>query len=117
MLNLDEIDSTINELENGPTTFDACAKLASLYAVREHLATNAVEIELNDILPQYKVYCEVKRKYQLNQLTDTAVYNAMEDVCREITEFIQTLYSSTDTQRERDSISKLCKTLNLQYGN
>ena len=36
MLNIAEIENTIQELENGNTTFDSCIKLASLYIVREH---------------------------------------------------------------------------------
>lgn len=37
MLNLQEIDEAIAELEAGKTSFSACAKLADLYAVKEHI--------------------------------------------------------------------------------
>ena len=117
MLNLQEINETIEQLENGATTFDTCSKLASLYIVRDNLTKtqepvyNKVETELNDILPQYRMYCEVKRKYQLKELTDQAVYLAMQDVCTEIREFIQTLYSSTDTPQEREMIRNLINQL------
>ena len=121
MLNLDEINNTIEALENSSTTFETCSKLASLYIVRDKLQ-NAVqreidasesklndrtERELSDILPQYKNYCEIKRKYQLNEVTEKAVYVSMADVCKEIKEFMQTLYSSTDTPKEREMIKNL----------
>lgn len=113
MLNLEEINEAIYQLENGSTTYDTCSKLASLYIVKDKLINplpsmvDRVETELNDILPQYKMYCTVKRKYQLNELTEKAVYLAMQDVCTEIKEFIQTLYSGTDTQEERNMIKEL----------
>lgn len=114
MLNIEEIDNTIEELENGATTFDNCMKLASLYIVKEHnstpaqtMVTGTVEGELNDILPQYRIYCATKRRYQLNELSDKAVQSAMKDLCTEIKEFIHVLYSSTDTPQEREQIRDL----------
>lgn len=121
MLNLDEIQNTIEELENGATTFENCRNLASLYIVdkiyreRHEKQTNAVSddvaTELGDILPQYHLYCEVKRKYQLHELTREAVVLAISDVCIEIKEFIQSLYSHTDMPEERDQLKKLVKDL------
>ena len=37
MLNLQEIENTIEELEQGATTFDTCLKLSALYIVRDHI--------------------------------------------------------------------------------
>lgn len=113
MLNLDEINNTIAELENGNTTFDTCSKLASLYVVRDKLMTGEtkVEKELNDILPQYKAYCEVKKKYQQYELPEIAIQAAMKDVCIEIKEFIYTLYSGTDTVEERKQLKEMLKDL------
>lgn len=104
MLNLEEINNTIEELENGSTTFDTCSKLASLYIVRDKLATTNVEEELNDILPQYRIYCNIKRKYQMGEVTEQTLYNSLTAVCKEINEFLHILYVSTDTQYERDMI-------------
>ena len=114
---MEEINNTIENLENSSTTFDNCMKLASLYIVRtEHQKAitdvgKQVESELNDILPQYRLYCQVKRKYQLHELPDTSVQLAMKDVCREIQEFIHTLYSSTDMPEERELIKNLINNL------
>ena len=117
MLNMEEINNTIEELENSSTTFDNCMKLASLYIVRdEHQKTvtddgKQVESELNDILPQYQIYCNIKRKYQLQELPDTTVQIAMKAVCKEIEEFMHTLYSSTDMPEERELIRNLIHNL------
>lgn len=121
MLDYEEITNTIEELENGETTYDSCIKLASLYIVEEHIksrlnsivdsstsvSNSSVIDELNDILPQYRLYCEVKRKYALNELTSEAVIMSMRDVCGEIYEFLHILYSNTDMQAEREEIKKL----------
>ena len=113
MLNIEEINNTIEELENSDTTFSNCNKLASLYIVREHYQKplkspgTSVEHELSDILPRYKLYCEIKRKYQLHEITQEGVIVAMQNVCKEIKEFMQTLYSSTDMPEERKLIIQL----------
>lgn len=41
--------------------------------------------------------------------TDEAVYIAMSAVCKEIKEFVQTLYSGTDTPKERELIKQMIK--------
>lgn len=113
MINLEEIYNTIAELENGDTTFASCQKLASLYIVRDNLQhpTNQVEHELSDILPQYKEYCNIKRRYQLNEIGAQAVINSLQGVCKEITEFIQMLYGSTDMPDERAMLKEMINSL------
>lgn len=115
MINLNEIEDTIKDIENKNTTLDNCKILADMLII-EHFykaRKSDVETELNDILPQYQKYREIKRKYQLQEVTENAVINAIYNVCREIREFIQTLYSSTDTQAERDAIVSMIKQLNI----
>ena len=65
--------------------------------------------ELSDILPSYLQYINTKRKYQLREISDEAVYINMKALCREIKEFIQTLYSSTDTEKEREILVQTLK--------
>lgn len=107
------IDSTIDELEQGETTFANCEKLASLYIIKEHFKQyplvlrglyDEVEDELNDIAPQYKSYCEIKREYQLGKTTKEAVIKSIKGVCKEIEEFLQILYSNTDMPEEREQL-------------
>lgn len=133
MIDTQILDETIEELERGPISFNLCGKLASLYIVKEHLNTAVnnennrvvareykddkpkteikVENELSDILPQYKKYIEIKRKYQMHNVTEEAVERSILQVCNEIREFIQTLYSSTDLPVERQRIREMLNTL------
>ena len=117
MLDIEEIENTIEELENERTTFENCLKLASLYIIRgEHSKPvydvgNDVQRELNDILPQYKKYVEVKRRYQLGEVTEKAVENMIKNVCIEISEFIHTLYTGTDLPIERFCIKNMLENL------
>ena len=112
MLDLDVINSTIEELENGDTNFTTCQKLSSLYIVRKFYgertnSTHPVESELEDILPQYRKYCKLKREYQLSMATQAQVVDSLKLVCKEIEEFLSTLYSSTDMPEEREIIQNL----------
>lgn len=40
MIDMDEIERAISMWENADTTYSSCAKLADLYAVRDHLINN-----------------------------------------------------------------------------
>ena len=121
MLKLDQINNTIEELEHADTTFDTCFKLASLYIVKEHFeqglkttvddTPEVVEEELNDILPSYRRYCDVKRNWQLHNADKSHVLSEMEKVCQEIQEFIEALYSSTNMVEERDILHNTLKSL------
>ena len=99
-MNMQEVTDTIEELENGSTTYDNCMKLASLYTVRDKFHSDT-EKELNDILPQFKMYVAVKTKYQLGQLKAEDLEFAMRSICRDIEEFIITLYNNTELPEER----------------
>jgi hypothetical protein len=68
---------------------------------------DSLERELNDILPQYKNYCAVKRQYQLGQATDDLVVVSMRQVCKEVKEFLLILYQHTDTKIDRNMIKRM----------
>lgn len=102
-MNLREITDTIEKLENGNTTYDNCIKLSALYTVRDNLKSDT-EKELNDILPQFRMYVAVKRKYQLKELSKDDLIFAMKSMCRDIEEFIDTLYNNTELPEERELI-------------
>lgn len=108
MLDMTMVENTIKELENADTNFSNCEKLASLYIIREYnTITDEVTEELSDILPHYNLYCDRKREYQINKLGEDVVLSALQVLCNEIHEFIQTLYSSTDMVEERALITSL----------
>lgn len=113
MLNLVEIQNTIKELESGETTFATCQKLASLYIVRNFYSPQdsekieEVSTEIDDILPAYQQYCEVKRQFQLQRLPDTSVIAAMRNVCTELRDLVLIIYSNSDMENERQQLRDL----------
>lgn len=114
-MDISEIERTIKQLEGGDTTFESCRKLATLYVVRDNLTTDNVEKELNDILPCYRRYIQIKREYQLGKATDHLLINGMAVVCNEIKEFIESLYHNTELPDERFKIEKTIKELSEKY--
>lgn len=120
MIDIYQIEDTIKEIERkDPLSLFDCQNLASLYTVKDFYlknsnfgnsfnnSENSVQTELNDILPQYKNYCDVKRQYQMGQVSEKAVIQSMDYVCREIKQFLKVLYSSTDTPVEREKIKQM----------
>jgi len=115
------INQAIEDLENDDTTPENVSELAALYICRDNLenrkesTVDTVQSELEDILPYYLKYRTTKRKYQLNQATDGEVLQGIKDVCRELKEFIDTLYSSTDMHRERLTIKRTIRDIYEKY--
>ena len=112
-MDISMINDLIDELENGDTSLSNIRNLSALYNVKSHLlGSNRYDNttkELSDILPSYLQYIDTKRRYQLHEITDELLYINMKELCREIKEFIQALYSGTDTQQERDMLKQMIK--------
>ena len=124
-MDINEIRSTIAELENSDTTYENCHKLASLYVIdtiyskREenaternltHLTANYerdTEKELNDLFPYYEKYAETKRKYCLGYAPESLLQRDMLNLCEEISEFLHILYINTYTDKEREAIKSI----------
>ena len=122
MLDLKLIEATIKELEAEGTNFSNCEKLSHLYICRDNLLKNLepideVQRELDDILPYYTKYKEIKKRSQLNQALDIEVIQGIEDVCKELKEFIEAIYSSTDMNKERVCIKSMISQLSEKYMN
>lgn len=113
--NLAEVNDAIKELQESSLTLSNARNLSALINVRDYLQNvtqsvpDSLERELNDILPQYKEYCAVKRQYQLGRATDDLVVASMRLVCKEVREFLLILYQNTDTQIERNMIKRMLK--------
>jgi hypothetical protein len=110
----------ITELENTLQSFTDLQRLADLYIIKDVQKSRSNSIvdtsnitlqELNDILPQFRNYCMIKKRYQLNELPKQTVVYAMKDVCKELNEFVHILYSNTDMQEEREEIKNLIANL------
>ena len=113
------IDEAIESLEQEDTTVDNVKELSALYICREYLIksspVNISERELSEIFPYYRKYLDIKRRYQLMQTTEGEVIKGIKDVCRELTEFVETMYSGTDMNKERLCIRQMLSALNDKY--
>lgn len=112
-MNIAEVDEAINELQESSLTLSNARNLSALVNVREYLQNaiqskpDSLEAELNDVLPQYKNYCEVKRQYQLKQASEDDIVIALRKVCKEVKEFLLILYQNTDMKIERTMIKNM----------
>ncbi len=114
-MNIQDIQKCIDELERSDTTFVNCQKLASLYIVKKHFEANEPVIrEYKDVLPQYTKYCNIKRDYQLGKVGKDQVVSNTEKVCKEIKEFICTLYAHTDMPEERKELRRMVEQLVME---
>lgn len=115
MLDLNDINATITQLENSSTSFDTCAKLASLYIVRDYMM-DAIENEEKTsddvvLLPRYEKYNDIKNLYHANQATSDAVKAGIADACKEISALVQTMYNNSDLPEERSQIRSMIEEL------
>lgn len=112
-MDINAINDAIQTLESSDTTFDNVQELASLYIVREHLETrlNQVVDGSNDVLPGYKGYCIVKRRYQLGEVTEDTIVPALKIACNEIKGLVDIMYSGTEFHKERRQICDMVQCL------
>ena len=113
-MDIRDINNYIKELEEDIFNFDNIQDLAYLYIIRNNFQKDNVTIELNDILPEYHKYIEVKKKYQLKQVTEEALIDAVKSVCKEIREFVLTIYNNTDMEKERKQIRFIIEDLSTE---
>ena len=110
------INEMIEELEDSDTTYANVADLASLYIVKDNLNyADAVTQELNDILPAYNGYKQIKREYQLGKTDKQKVIDQMKSVCKEISELVCAIYNNSDLEEERKLILDTLKNLKCKY--
>lgn len=124
-MTLEVINDMIQDIEQSDNSLSNARSLASLYILKsikendENLilkrSSSIVAKELDDILPSYNYYIDTKRRFQLKQLNEELVIEALKDVCREIKEFVQIIYSCTDMPTERDTIKEMLSDLNKQF--
>ena len=117
------IENTIDELEHSDISMNNAIELASLYIIRNNNLTGinkeetgGIQGEIEDILPAYTEYRQVKTQYQLNNLPDFVVVKTLKLLCQEIEDVINLLYSSTDMNKERRCIKQMISTLYSKYG-
>jgi len=95
MINLKEIEDTIEELENGKITLNTCNDLANLYIIKEHL-------EQEDLLPDTTMDNDLTDiqsmlvRYMMDR--DIVVLNIMLNT---ISKMLSELYHTCETANER----------------
>ena len=117
MVDITTIEDTLDELVNdAPTTFETCEKIAHLTITRDLLKSHLnrtregserVLNELHDILPSYNKYVDTKKRYQKYEVVEQMVVIAMQNLCDEIADFIITLYRNTESAEERETIETM----------
>lgn len=126
-MDIKEIEKEIEKLENEKESYKTVSALADMYIVRKYLnkkntaetyseqnTENDAETEfMTDVLPAYKRYKEVKRKYQLGNTTKEKVLLCMDKLTKEIKELIQIMYTNSDMPEERNKISEFIEDLNV----
>ena len=116
------IENTIDELEHSDISMNNAIELASLYIIRNNNLTGinkeetgGIQGEIEDILPAYTKYRQVKTQYQLNNLPDFVVVKTLKLLCQEIEDVINLLYSNTDMNKERRCIKQMISNLYSKY--
>lgn len=120
-MNINAINAAIEDLEASETAVNTVQELAALYIVKDYMenpekgANLRVEREINDILPAYKKYCVIKRRFQVGEVQIEAINTAMKVLCKELGDLLCALYSGTNSDEERTAmitmLSKSIKTL------
>ena len=113
-MDIKTIEDNIQALESADTTVDNVAELASLYIVRDKLVdaiTTPITAEFQDILPEFLHYINVKTKFQRHEITEEAIISSLSILCKEIEQFLQMLYSSTDCYKERKLIYNMIENI------
>ena len=112
-MDISTINDLIDELEKAEMSLSNIRNLSALYIVRneklDKTNQDAVTNELNDILPSYLKYIEIKRKYQMEEIGKEAVTSYLKSVCNEIKEFIKALYAGSDMPEERKLIKEMIR--------
>ena len=104
MITKNDVYASIRYYEQEQPTIENCKILASLYTCLDHFDKSDEEKELNDIIPAYQRYVEIKRKFQMHEISESALLDATRIVCLETTEFLSLLYRGSDTESERELI-------------
>lgn len=94
----------------------ARAELVRIYGENEVSETDensAEDIvkEYKDILPRYEYYKNAKIRYQTGEITEQALVVSVNDMCREIYEFCEILYTNADTAAEKQQYLSLFQSL------
>ncbi len=94
----------------------ARAELVRIYGENEvsetvENSTEDIVKEYKDILPRYEYYKNAKIRYQTGEITEQALVVSVNDMCREIYEFCEILYTNADAESEKRQYLSLFQSL------
>ena len=109
------INELIADLEKSESSLSNIRNLSALYIVRDKLTLQTpidnTRKELDDILPSYIEYVKSKRQSTMTLTANEFVLINMQNLCKEINEFIHSLYTATNSEAERKIIKNLINNL------
>lgn len=65
--------------------------------------------ELNDTFPAYSEFINAKKRYRRGEIDKQALLKIHSFLIKEIKDFLQSLYSSTDFEEERQQLNEIYK--------
>ena len=114
MLNIKDIEASIEYYEKQPSSLENCRILADLYTCKKY-ATMQSHNKENGFRSAYKDYINIKRDYQLHKESKENLLNSMEHLSIELSNLISTIYKNMETQEGRNilksTIEKVLETL------
>lgn len=114
-MDINIIEQEIVKLENSiELTLEDLQELANLYTIRNNFLSVSSSVGIYEF-PYYHSYVNSKRDYQLNKTTEGCVIGNMKNLCGEISQFFDNLYSNTDMGKERRCIVELIEKLHSKY--
>lgn len=78
-----------------------------------NVSDTEIKKETRDILPAYFRYIEIKRKYQLKEVTQEKVFDSLKSLTDEIKDLLKLIYRNTDTPEERKILNTLISEINV----
>ena len=101
--------------------------LASLYTIKDHMEhpkekvhehyemykEEPIKKEIDDVLPAYQDFKELKRKYQLGEIEKAKVLKSFDVLLLQIRELIQILYRNSDMPEERERLSNIISEMSV----
>ena len=100
MINLKDIDASIEYYENQPTSLETCRILADLYVCRDN--ANCEKVYDMPLISSYNKYVRTKRTYQLYNTDKEILLSDMSELSTEISNLISLLLQNSETEQERD---------------
>lgn len=100
MLNVKDIEASIEYYEKQPSSLENCRILADLYTCKRY--ANISHKEKLPILNSYKSYIEAKKSYQLKRTEKSTIIEEMQTLSTDIEDFFFLLYRNTETELERE---------------